>query len=391
MPIVAAPALIAVAAALLALLLLYGIKYLVQALASLFPSNVPILSTIHNLFIAMGSAAMAVVQWIMADVIRPVINFVLAPVFAILNWLGNLETAVRVFSDQITWLISTGIPQLAKDLRALIASHVAALITRIGNLRDFVVSHVAAATAALAGKLLDHIHYVRDLALTGIAAAKALAHNLHDDLQSWATAAIAASAAALGDRIHQLRVDAMGAIAAVKATISSELSVAEGYTDTAVSDAIKAMQHATSVAVAGVIQTVDVDTVAPLAAAWPGVIDTVTGLEGVIGTDLPDIGAAIRAIPRAIPTDLTGAMAIVGAISIPMLRYMEQCGIPNCRNLSAFGRALQDLLAVVEGGAFVALLAELVADPIGMAHAVDDVLGPIARGAADSARSLLGV
>lgn len=392
MPVVAAPALIAVAAALLALLILYGIKYFVQAVAHLMPRNLPVIGdALYKTILAIGAVAMAVIQWIMADVIRPVINFVLAPVFALLNWLENAATFARLVADQLVWLVTAGIPQLAADLRHLVARIHDALGARIHDLRDWAAAHIVAVVAASAAALGARIHDLRAWAVGAVdAAVVALGTRIHD-LRDWAVGAIAATEAALGARIHDLRAWAITELDQVRGIISSELAVAEGYTDTAVSDAIAAMRHATTVAVAGVIQTVDVDTVLPLAAAWPGVLDDIGTLEGVIGLDLPDIGAAIRAIPRAVPLDLTDAMAIVGAISIPMLRYMTRCGIPNCRNLSSLGRELAELADALAGGAFLALLVALAADPIGTAHFLNDEVAPIATEAIDGARSLLGV
>lgn len=392
MPVVAAPALIAIAAALLALLILYGIKYLVLAVAHLMPRNIPVIGDfLYRTILAIGAGAMAVIQWIMADVIRPVINWVLAPVFAFLNWMAGVETAVSVFANQIVWLIADGIPQLAHDLRHRISELADALRSRIANLRDWAVAHVAHAVAVALATALAAVHDARVLARDLVDGARALAHRLHDTLKAWAVAAIAAAVSDLHAVIHQLRLDLVAKIDAVRAIIKTELATAEGYTDTAVSDAIAAMKHATSVAIAGVIQTVDVDTVAPLAAAWPGIIDDVTTLEGVIATDLPDIGAAIRAIPRAVPTDLTGALAIVGAISVPMLRYMRDCGIPNCRNLSSLGRELANLLDDLAGGAFLAMLIALAADPAGTARFLHDNVEPIAEDAIGAARNLIGV
>ena len=392
MPVVAAPALIAVAAALLALLILYGIKYFVQAVAHLMPRNIPLIGDfLYKTILAIGAAAMAVIQWIMADFIRPAINWVLAPVYAFLNWMAGVETAVDIFANQIVWLIAHGIPQLAADLRHLIRRLVdgaRALAHRL--VHDLHVLMRAAIAHALATALAA-VHDARVLTRDLVDGARALAHRLHDNLESWATRAIAASLATALSHIHSLRVWTAGELDKVRGIIHSELAVAEGYTDTAVSDAIKAMQYATSVAIAGVIQTVDVDTVAPLAAAWPGIIDDVTTLEGVIATDLPDIGAAIRAIPRAVPTDLTGALAIVGAISVPMLRYMRDCGIPNCRNLSSLGRELANLLDDLAGGAFLAMLIALAADPAGTARFLHDNVEPIAEDAIGAARNLIGV
>lgn len=392
MPVIALPALAGVAAALLALLLLWGIQAFIKALASIIPKGLPLIGdSLHNLILVGATIAAATAQWLMADLIRPVINFILAPVFALVNWLTHLAQWVDTVSHELAWIVTSAIPdaihRAISTARALVAA-VHAYALHLYHLALTALHHAISAVRAYA----LHLYHVAISALhTAISAVRAYALHLYNvGLHAMHVAVSAARAYAL--HLYHVAVhDLTASIDAVRHLVRAEISVAEKYADSAVSVAVKALTSEITVATAAVIQVVDVDSVKALGALWPGVLDDIAGLEGVIGLDLPDIGAAVRAIPRAIPLDLTDALTIVGALSIPMLRYMTKCGVPNCRNLSSLGRDLRNLLDDLAGGAFLALLIGLAADPLGTARFLNDEVGPIATDAVNGARNLLGV
>jgi hypothetical protein len=390
---VVVPELAALLIALMALLLLAAWYLFGKALSHIFPSSIGVggfsihpRSWVESGVNALGKA----IRWIVGDVIRPMIHLLVACWNAMLHWGATITSYALEAADWIDWAAHHGIPNLA------------------ARLEHYAAAKAAHALAAALARLADARAYLHGLI-----------RELRADAYGWVRAARAAAAAQLahvaarlGDRIHTLRVDAYGwvegarhyaahlvtvaesslmtEIGKVRALVRSEITVVEGYTDTAVADAIKALRHETSVAVSAAITLVDVDAIRPLAAAWPGVIGVVEELEGVIATDLPDIGAAIRAIPRVVPGDLADALAIVGAISIPMLRYMTRCGIPNCRNLSQLGRELAELGDAITAGAFLGLMIALASDPIGTAHFLHDDVGGFVTGAVGEARTLLG-
>jgi hypothetical protein len=389
----AVAALGAILVALMALLLIYALEVLGKILAHMFPTFIPGVPGVNpRTWIEAGVGVLQdIIQWIIGDVIRPMIGLVVRPVIAVFNFIGSLERFVTTASLELEWLATTAIPEALAAARHyahglyVAAEHYA---RRIVDAAAHELRHLIDLARSYAHSLyVAAEHYARRIvdasaaALTAlITAAHTYAHDLYVASEHYARRIVDASAAELTNAIH-----------GVEAEVKAMGGVSVSYVATQVADAIKASESYTADAVAGVITVVDVDAIHGLAAAWPGLIDDVGALVGVIGTDLPDIGAAVRAIPRDIPADLAGALTAVGAISIPMLRYMARCGVPNCRNLSQLGRDLAELATAVEAGAFLALLVGLAADPIGTAHWLTDNVGGLATDAVDSARSLLGV
>lgn len=383
----------AVLIALLALLLIYALIVLGKVLSHIFPSFVPGVPGINpRSWIEAGVGILQdAVHWIIGDVVRPMIGLLARPVIAVFGWVQSVERFIVTAATEVSWIVNVGVPE------ALSAAKEYAL--RWARAAEAYAAHLYHLAESYAHRLyVAAEHYAHNL----YTAAEHYARRIVDDARSYSAhlyhLATAATAAAVTTAesyartyVHSAVAGLQASIDAVRATITSELSVAERYADTAVADLSKAVQVSISTAVAGVITVVDVDAIAGITAAWPGIIDDVDALAGVIATDLPDIGAAVQAIPRAIPADLAGALTAVGAISIPMLRYMARCGVPNCRNLSQLGRDLSELGDAIAAGAFLALLVGLAADPIGTAHWLNDNVGGIASDAVDGARHLLGV
>ena len=127
------------------------------------------------------------------------------------------------------------------------------------------------------------------------------------------------------------------------------------------------------------------------AAEWVKITDDVAALEGVIATDLPDIAALARAIPRAIPRELADVIAGGLAIDALAIRYLRECGIPNCKNLHGFGKDLQGLFKLAEGAAFLGFLAYIITDPDGATRETEQVAGAILSDTIDGVRHLIGV
>ncbi len=112
---------------------------------------------------------------------------------------------------------------------------------------------------------------------------------------------------------------------------------------------------------------------------------------GVAATDFPDITAWLKGISTTAATDIAGVTALSVATAGTLARYLERCGMPNCRNLSKIGRDLQDLFALIEGGSFLALIAYMISDPEGAAREAQSVLGPVVDDIGNGIRDLIGV
>src|SRR6266702_4513401 len=98
------------------------------------------------------------------------------------------------------------------------------------------------------------------------------------------------------------------------AEIAESLAAAKHYAG--------AIALSTATAVVGIFST-DLGKVA--AAEWVKITDEVAALEGVIATDLPDIAALARAIPRAIPRELADVIAGGLAVDALAIRYLREC------------------------------------------------------------------
>lgn len=391
MPAVAPMA--AVLIALLALLLIYALEVFGKALAHLLPSFVPGIPGLNpRSWIEAGVGLLqSAIRWIIGDVIRPAIGLFARPVIAVFGWIASIERFVVTAATEVGWIVNVAVPEALDAAKAYALRWARAAEAYAASLYHRAIAYVVEkyhAAIAYAHQLyVAAEHY----AARKVAALESTALHWYHLATAAAAAAITTAETFTKTYTHALTASLQASIDAVRATVTSELAVAERYADTAVADLSRAVQDSIGTAVAGVITVVDVDSIAGLASAWPGLIDDVDALAGVIATDLPDIGAAVRAIPRAIPTDLAAALTAVGAISIPMLRYMARCGVPNCRNLSQLGRDLSELAGAIEAGAFLALLVGLAADPIGTAHWLSDNVGGLASDAVHDARSLLGV
>lgn len=385
------PGLLVVCVALFALLFLYAVKLFAQALAAIIPRGLPLIGdSLHNIIAAAATLGSVAVEAIMGGLIRPMINFILGPVYSFLNWMRDIEHFAGSVTSELLWLVEHGVTdavawagRLARSLFHAAEVYAVALVHHLAAalLHDIALVKTYATNLA-------HAWAVRLTNLINLARvyAHALVHTLAIDVLH--DIALARSYAL--SLTNHLAVDVTRDLAKIGARIDGITAASVGLIDAGITKAITVSEAYTLGQIGQVIHLVDVDGVRELAAAWPGVIDDVDALVGVVSTDLPDIAAALRSIPRAVPTDLTGALAAAGALAIPAIRYMRECGVPNCRNLSKYGRDLAELSNLFGAGALIALLAELVTDPEGAARDTVGVLGTVLGDAVGAARDLVG-
>lgn len=391
---VAAPALIAVLIALMACLLIYALIVFGKALAQIFPSSIGIsVASIHpRAWVLAGvDALQAGLAWIIGDVIRPMVNFVLGPVMAVVNFVESVDHAISEAASGFEWLVTAELPQLVADLRNLIS----AVETSVKRVALALYHDAVALLSAVETRLLSLISAVETRAL-------AYAHSLYADaigelsavetrlmaeissvethLQDEAAAVVKLAEAGLIKDIDNLagtvQADLTKALAAAGSQAAGALSAAEAYATTAAAQAV------------GVLTT-DVDAV--LAPAVTGVIDDVGSLVGTLGTDFPDVQSILRDLDLTKIGSLAGGLLGALTITRALTRLAEDCTVPNCRNLSQYGRDLQALLDLAGGAAFLALLASWIRDPADGAREVQDVLGAPAQAVIGQFRDLVGV
>lgn len=391
---VAIPVAATVIIALMALLLLYGLREFGKALASIFPSSINLLvASIHpRAWIEGGVDALAAgITWIVGDVIRPMINLVLGPIVSIINFVEALAYHAEQAASAVWWIVNDGIPQAVSRLNSLAwrlyedGKAFAAAGTRyVDSLAWRLYETARGLVAATAAQLSGAIHYYYNGAIREIRSVDA---NLSDAIHYYYKAAVA-DAAAL---VRTAEADLTREIAQASGTAAGAVSTAEAYTKAAVAGALvtAGTQAATTAeATVGALVT-DVDNT--LAPAVTGVIDDVGSLVGVLGTDFPDVSSVLRELDLSKVGSLAGGL--LGALSITraLTRLAEDCTVPNCRNLSKYGRDLQALLGVVEGAAFLGLITDMVRNPEPTAVAIEGALGSVARDTAAGVRDLIGV
>lgn len=391
MPVVIPPALTAIMAALLALLILWGVVVIVRAIAKIIPdSGFPGAGALHSLLVNLAQAAMAAVQWVMADFIRPVIDFVLAPVYRFLDFMRGLATFASTMADSWDWLLN----ELYRDF---------------GKAKDWATHEAKVAE----GWALDKIHALHDLLHAGILAARALAAHLVHAAVVELHLAIHAVKAQLYDSLHAVEHDltklidhaehlaAAATIAVahdlvdVKQQLYGSLHAAEQdlskLIDSTAAVTLHAAERFTTTSIHDIVGVITVDIPGVVAPVWRGLLGDVDVLEGVLGTDFPDLSGLLGDLAGVHGLDTALSLAGTATMARVLSRYLTQCGIPNCRNLSGVGRALQELFGLVGDAAFLAVLAELIADPQGAAQEVESVVGAIVSPIVSGARDLLGV
>lgn len=384
----------AVLIALLAILLIYALSVFGRALAHLLPETIGILGHgIHpRAWVEDGVAALqGAIKWLVGDVIRPVISVFATPALGVVHLVVGLWNLAASAVGEVIWLVDHGVPQLAARLEGLIARslaraeaftlrRVAHAVTflehRIGDLkataRDWVNAARAAAAAALAravDRLDGLVHSLRVDAVAWYHAARAYAASLVGALRADMVKAVA-------DAEAIARAGDQAVVSLVKSTEAAAIQAAETYADQAIAAAV------------GGIAAVDLPS---LSALVGGLADDVTSLEGVLGADLPQLGDLLHGLDLTSPLTLTLALTDSLAMSRVLTRYLRDCGVPNCRNLSGMGRFLEDLAGGLSIAALLAMLVAMVEDPEGAARTAADELGGLVQDAVGLAKSTLGV
>ncbi len=369
MPVVAVGAIGAVIAALLALLILYGIRALAQVVGHLVPDwSFPGLGNIRSHIVGAAQAALrGTAAWLDAAA-GAAAGWVLAP------W-----HVIRVFMDKVaslansTYLMGSRLLHLAQHVYNLARAYAAAQALRVLHFAEHVYNVVRAYATAKFAEAVHFAEHVYNVAHAEIAAVLSAATHLAQHVYNLAIAyAFAKVLTAIHFAEHVYNV--------AHAEIAQSLAAAKHYAG--------AIALTTATAVVGIFST-DLGKVA--AAEWVKITDDVAALEGVIATDLPDIAALARAIPRAIPRELADVIAGGLAVDALAIRYLRECGIPNCKNLHGFGKDLQGLFKLAEGAAFLGFLAYIITDPDGATRETEQVAGAILSDTIDGVRHLIGV
>lgn len=390
MPI-AIPGIALACAAIFAVIILWATAAFAKAVAGLIPSDIPIIGRLHGLILAIGAVAIGALQWIMADIIGPAFAFIAKPVLAIVQFIESVLQLGRTMAASWLWLLNSALPAIIKKVQGYAHTLVVAARAYALSLYHRVQAYAHALVVAARAYSLSLYHKALSYAHDVGRAIKAYAH----DLVAAETAARVAAVAVVHTYAHELYVTAHKEIGALGHTLETEIKAITSVTlpdiNKAIAVGVQQAEDYANTAVTGAIGVLTTDVVTPVAHEIAGLIDDVGKLAGVIGTDLPDIRALVDDIPLSVPLSIAGVTGLSLALSRVAIKYMERCGVPNCRNLSKIGRDFQDLFGAIEGAAFLGLIGYMVADPDGAAREAEQVLGGVAGDLVNTARNLIGV
>ena len=355
--------------ALVALLIIYGGRYLAHFIAAIFQRiPVPGMGTVGRFVAGLADAAVAAIEGMLSAAVAPAVNLVLAGPRA----LGALFEDAADAAGALYWMIRR-VTWWVDGLIAAVMAHLWAVEAVALKYAHNLYADAVARIYAVEAVALKYAHDLYADAVGRIYAVEAVALKYAHDLYADAVARIYAVEAAALKYAHNLYADAVARIYAVEAV---------------------ALDYARSVAVQAerdAIATVDTTAAAVAGTVWPDITADADALAGELATDLPDLRALVDAIPRVRPLDLADALAGVGAVEAVLTKYLRDCGVPNCRNLGKFGHDLQALFGLVEDGALFALLAALITDPGDTVRPLHDFLAPLAGDAVAAGRALAGV
>lgn len=392
MPVLVVGGLGAVGIAVVALLLAVAAIYLARFIAGLIPSDLPVIgSRLHDVIINLTTYAIYGIHALLDSAVQPLMKVLAYPVTALTHlW----DVAVASFTDLISvvayirhWAIPFAMRAAQAYAARLVAAAKAALTVAIEHTRAMLAAGLAAARSYAAGLVAAAIHQLTlALALAKAALVVAIDHT---------RALLAASIAAT-------RSYARGLVAVAVTELHAAIGVVDHFARHAYADTLGrlaalgiSLEHfATAAAAAATAESTAILNAgihAGLSDVWPAITSEVDVLAAGIAVDFPDILTGIKAIPRAIPTDAAAAITATAAISIPMLRYLEKCGLRNCRNLGGLGNALHELEALIGGGALLAFVIEAAHNPGGIAGEIHDELEPVVGGLANGFLDLIGL
>lgn len=388
MPVLIVPEVAAVVIALLVLLCLLAVRQLMVALSQALPDwHIPGFGSIAG---HVASAADRVYQFVLSQLgsaLSAMVRLLSMPI-QYFTWLFSgisdaLAQAYRLGAHLVTVVIPSTIHALtglinyvqahaiayaASLYRLAIAATVAAE-ARVTGLISYVQAHIAAYALSLYRSALVLLAAAEARLAALISYVQIAVVHYADFLYSQAVALVAAAEA-------RALAHALSLYHSAVALVESRYRAAIAYADAAIGAAITALQQHEHVLIGKA-----------LAAVWPRVIANVDSAIAVADKDFADAIADLKAIGRAVPTDAAGAIAGTALGIAALVKLAEDCVMPNCRNLSKYGRDIQSLFGVVEGAMLIGLLAECAHDPAGVADEARSVLSPVLTGAGDLVRA----
>lgn len=392
MPVAVIPALALLVAALVALALTYGWKTFVNAVASLIPNwHIPLLGNIRGAVVNLANGAFDLALAGFDATIALLAPLILLPWRFGEQLVGRIVSAVLEGFNTAEWIITSYVPSKVASLTRSIA-------TALTKAENYAAAKVASFTRSLAADLVKAEAYAKALYSTAISSvatvltkADALAHSLVDHLASVVTSLVTNAVTLTHSLVDHLASVVRADVAALEAKSDAAVAALGRAVATDVTQLTQKIGVATATAAAATLGTISTDIEHVLDPTRAALADAIGDVTAVAAGDFADVTSWIRDIPLTRVTDIAGVTAIAVSTAGALSRYLEKCGMPNCRNLSSIGRLLHDLESVVGAGSFLPAILEMVHDPAGAADELAGVFDDLTTDTVSGIRSLLGV
>lgn len=394
MPVLAAPAilLIAVAAALLALLLVYALNLFVKAVSAILPDwHIPLFGSIRGFVVNAASGAANTISSYASSSLGAIYHLFADPAIWAWHMFDIVYQAVYETSVTVAYVFTTAIPRAitiaynyAQAAQTAAVNHANGLYNQIyATALSWYNSAVAHADA-----LYNSIYAT---ALNWYNTAINHANGLYNQIYSIALTQYNAAIANANNLYNQTYARATDLYNRAVSYIDAKTGEVTSYVNTQIANTVA---HANAVAAAAetaAIQSVVGPLITDLPGLWNQVISATDEISDAAAGAFQDVTSLVKGIPRSVPLTAGAALASSLALSTALSRLAADCTIPNCRNLSGFGRDIQALFGLVEDAAFLALIAEFLTNPAGAADEARTIVVPLINGAIGAAENLIGV
>jgi len=129
----------------------------------------------------------------------------------------------------------------------------------------------------------------------------------------------------------------------------------------------------------------------PIVADWPGMRQDMLDTADVAGSSFPDIRDELHRLAGMSPAALPFATVLMSSMMRLFLRTARDCVIPNCENLSQYGKDIASLADLLGDTFWLVFLTAAYADPVDTARTIDVALDPIVHETVDVVRVAVGV
>jgi hypothetical protein len=383
---------VAVVAALLALAFLLAWNQWGQVIVKTLDVNLPVVGNVIGGLVADGleAAYLVTAQWLDA-ILDPVVNFLIGPIAAVENAVGAIGYTLDQTANAVATIVAVKLPNNFTGAVNAVISEANSISATLSNTIYQNYQDLSSVVSQIGADVQQGLAAADTYTDEAIGRLEPLVSQALADGESITDLAAAAAATAVAGLTSQLQ-------GLIDAGVSTASSYADSLFHTAESDISTGFNDVKGFAeglLAGAIGITATDITNSLRQGLSGIYTDIesSGADVITvaaGTDI-DIIDAIKAIPKAIPTDIAGLATLAGVTTLALTRYLEDCGIPNCQNLSQYGKDLQSLLGLVADANFLSFLVELVEHPGDAATTIDDTFGSAISDTVSGFRELVGV